>query len=135
MLAIGRNYERHAAESARAWGEQVKPPTIFTKAITSLTEPFADIAIDPEVSDKIDWEVELGVVIGKRGVNIKRSEARPFVFGYLVVNDVKSASCAADTSTTLTVKLTRLTPQGDTAKQIAQAMVVASAHPLSSRLD
>src|SRR5438067_3890986 len=88
VIAIGRNYEKHAAETARIEGREPSPPTIFTKAITSLTEPFADIAIDPEVSDKIDWEVELGVVIGKRGVNIKRSEARPFVFGYLVVNDV-----------------------------------------------
>jgi 2-keto-4-pentenoate hydratase/2-oxohepta-3-ene-1,7-dioic acid hydratase in catechol pathway len=55
VIAIGRNYEKHAAETARLEGREPSPPTIFTKAITSLTEPFGDIAIDPAVSDKIDW--------------------------------------------------------------------------------
>lgn len=88
VIAIGRNYEKHAAETARAEGREPSPPTIFTKAITSLTEPFADIAIDPEVSDKIDWEVELAIVIGRRGANINRNGARAHVFGYTVLNDV-----------------------------------------------
>ena len=88
VIALGRNYEKHAAETARAEGREPAPPTIFTKAITSLTEPYADIAIDPAVSDKIDWEVELALVIGKRGDNIDRADARPFVFGYTVLNDV-----------------------------------------------
>ena len=88
VIAIGRNYEKHAAETARLEGREPSPPTIFTKAITSLTEPFADIAIDPAVSDKIDWEVELAVIIGRRGANIKRQDARRHVFGYTVINDV-----------------------------------------------
>jgi 2-keto-4-pentenoate hydratase/2-oxohepta-3-ene-1,7-dioic acid hydratase in catechol pathway len=88
VIAIGRNYEKHAAETAQLEGREPSPPTIFTKAITSLTEPFADIAIDPAVSDKIDWEVELAIVIGKRGANIKREGARRHVFGYTVINDV-----------------------------------------------
>jgi len=90
VLAIGRNYERHAAESARAWGEQVKPPTVFTKAQTSLTGPFDDIPINPAVSDKIDWEAELGVVIGRGGANIKAADAMLHVFGYTVINDVSA---------------------------------------------
>src|SRR5256885_616507 len=53
VIAIGRNYEKHAAETAQE-GREPSPPTIFTKAITSLVEPFGDIAIDPAVSDKID---------------------------------------------------------------------------------
>ena len=88
VIAIGRNYEKHAAETARLEGREPSPPTVFTKAITSLTEPFADIAIDPTVSDKIDWEVELGVIVGVSGANIKRSDARRHVFGYTVFNDV-----------------------------------------------
>ncbi len=88
VIAVGRNYQKHAQETAVMEGREPSPPTIFTKAITSLTEPYADIAIDPEVSDKIDWEVELGVVIGKKGANIKRDRAGGFVFGYMVVNDV-----------------------------------------------
>jgi len=88
VIAIGRNYQKHAAETARIDGREPSPPTIFTKALTSLTEPNADIAIDSSVSDKIDWEVELAVVIGRRGVNIKRDAARAHVFGYSVINDV-----------------------------------------------
>jgi 2-keto-4-pentenoate hydratase/2-oxohepta-3-ene-1,7-dioic acid hydratase in catechol pathway len=86
VIAIGRNYQKHAEETAM--GHEPSPPTVFTKAITSLTEPFADIAIEPSVSDKIDWEVELAVVIGSRGANVKRAQARPYVFGYMALNDV-----------------------------------------------
>ena len=88
VIAIGRNYQKHAAETAAVEGREPSPPTIFTKAITSVTDPNADIAIDPSVSDRIDWEVELGVVIGRRGANIRRENARPYVFGYTAVNDV-----------------------------------------------
>ena len=88
VIAIGRNYQKHAEETAFMDGREPAPPTIFTKAITSLTEPYADIAIDASISDKIDWEVELGVVIGKRGANIKRARAMDHVFGYTVLNDV-----------------------------------------------
>jgi 2-keto-4-pentenoate hydratase/2-oxohepta-3-ene-1,7-dioic acid hydratase in catechol pathway len=88
VLAIGRNYQKHAEETARASNVEVGPPTIFTKAITTITAPYADIRIDPSVSTKIDWEVELGVVIGRRGANIKRQDALGHIFGYTVLNDV-----------------------------------------------
>jgi 2-keto-4-pentenoate hydratase/2-oxohepta-3-ene-1,7-dioic acid hydratase in catechol pathway len=88
VIAIGRNYQKHAEETAHVDGHEPSPPTVFTKAITSLTEPFADIVIDPSVSDKLDWEVELAVLIGKRGANIKRERALDHVFGYTVLNDV-----------------------------------------------
>jgi 2-keto-4-pentenoate hydratase/2-oxohepta-3-ene-1,7-dioic acid hydratase in catechol pathway len=68
----------------------VKPPTIFTKAITSITGPYDDIAIDPSFSDEMDWEVELGIVIGRRGANIARRDAGANVFGYYVLNDVSA---------------------------------------------
>jgi 2-keto-4-pentenoate hydratase/2-oxohepta-3-ene-1,7-dioic acid hydratase in catechol pathway len=88
VLAIGRNYQKHAEEGARALNTEVGPPTIFTKAITTISAPYADIRIDPSVSTKIDWEVELGVVIGRRGANIKRQDALGHIFGYTVLNDV-----------------------------------------------
>ena len=88
VIAIGRNYQKHAEETAHLDGHEPSPPTVFTKAITSLTEPFADIVIDPSVSDKLDWEVELAILIGKAGANIKRERARDHVFGYAVLNDV-----------------------------------------------
>jgi 2-keto-4-pentenoate hydratase/2-oxohepta-3-ene-1,7-dioic acid hydratase in catechol pathway len=76
--------------------KEPSPPTIFTKAITSLTEPYADIPIDPNLSTKIDWEVELAVVVGKRGVNIKRADALEYVFGYTVLNDVTARDIQSD---------------------------------------
>jgi 2-keto-4-pentenoate hydratase/2-oxohepta-3-ene-1,7-dioic acid hydratase in catechol pathway len=88
VLAIGRNYQKHAEEGARALDEEVKPPTIFTKAITTIIGPYDDIPVDDSVSDNIDWEVELGVVIGRAGRGIKRQDALDHVFGYCVVNDV-----------------------------------------------
>jgi 2-keto-4-pentenoate hydratase/2-oxohepta-3-ene-1,7-dioic acid hydratase in catechol pathway len=96
VIAIGRNYLKHAAETAKG-GEEPKPPTVFTKAITTIAAPHASIAIDPAVSDEIDWEVELGLVIGKRGVNITRAEALDHVFGYLVVNDLSARDIQNDT--------------------------------------
>ncbi len=88
IIAMGRNYQKHAEETAM--DGDVKPPTIFTKAITSITGPYDDIAIDPSISDKLDWEVELGVVIGKPGANITRRDAMEHVFGYFVLNDVSA---------------------------------------------
>ena len=95
VIAIGRNYAKHAAETA-SQGHEPSPPTIFTKAITSLTEPYADIAIDPSISDKIDWEVELAVIVGSPGVNIRRDAARAHIFGYSVINDVTARDIQAD---------------------------------------
>ena len=96
VIAIGRNYQKHAEETAHVMGSEPSPPTIFTKAITSLTDPFADIAIDPSVSDRIDWEVELAVVIGTRGANIKRGRALDHVFGFTVINDVTARDIQSD---------------------------------------
>jgi 2-keto-4-pentenoate hydratase/2-oxohepta-3-ene-1,7-dioic acid hydratase in catechol pathway len=95
VIAIGRNYAKHAAETA-AKGEKPKPPTVFSKAITSITGPHDDIPIDPGVSEEIDWEVELGVVIGKAGVNITREDALKHVFGYTVINDVTARDIQSD---------------------------------------
>ncbi|GAC1638348.1 MAG: fumarylacetoacetate hydrolase family protein [Candidatus Dormibacteraceae bacterium] len=96
VIAIGRNYQKHAEETAHVAGHESSPPTVFTKAITSLTEPFADIVIDPSISDKLDWEVELAILIGKGGSNVKRSQAMDFVFGYTVLNDVTARDIQTD---------------------------------------
>lgn len=93
VFCVGMNYAEHAAESLRTKGLPVKLPAIpvfFTKATTSVNAPFGDIPIDAQVSEQMDWEVELGVVIGKAGKNIKRAEALEHVFGYTVINDVSA---------------------------------------------
>jgi 2-keto-4-pentenoate hydratase/2-oxohepta-3-ene-1,7-dioic acid hydratase in catechol pathway len=90
VIAIGRNYQAHAEESARAAGKAPDPPTVFTKAITSLAGPHDDVVIDDAVTKEVDWEVELGLVVGRAGANIPRQRALDHVFGYLVVNDVSA---------------------------------------------
>jgi 2-keto-4-pentenoate hydratase/2-oxohepta-3-ene-1,7-dioic acid hydratase in catechol pathway len=95
VIAIGRNYAKHAAETA-AKGEAPKPPTVFSKAITSITGPNSDIPIDAAVSEEIDYEVELGVIIGKAGINITKEDALDHVFGYTVINDVTARDIQSD---------------------------------------
>ena len=90
VVAIGRNYQAHAEESARAAGKAVDPPTVFTKAVTSVAGPNDDVVIDPAVTSQVDWEVELGVVVGRAALNVPRARARDHIFGYMVVNDVSA---------------------------------------------
>jgi 2-keto-4-pentenoate hydratase/2-oxohepta-3-ene-1,7-dioic acid hydratase in catechol pathway len=91
VFCLGRNYVAHAEEAARARGQEVKIPTIpviFSKAPTTVTGPFDDIIADRSVTQQVDWEVELGAIIGKTGRNITKSDALDHVFGYTVINDV-----------------------------------------------
>jgi len=93
VLCIGMNYREHAAESLRAKNKPVVMPEVplfFTKNTNSLNSPYGDIPFDAGVSMEIDWEVELAVIIGKRGKNIKRENAYDYVFGYTVLNDVSA---------------------------------------------
>jgi 2-keto-4-pentenoate hydratase/2-oxohepta-3-ene-1,7-dioic acid hydratase in catechol pathway len=96
VFCLGRNYAEHAAESARAYRQEPPPeakveyPAVFTKATTSIIGPYDDIPYDPNISEEMDWEVELAVVIGRRGKNIRRDEALWYVFGYMVLNDISA---------------------------------------------
>jgi 2-keto-4-pentenoate hydratase/2-oxohepta-3-ene-1,7-dioic acid hydratase in catechol pathway len=90
VVAIGRNYHEHAVESARARSEEVTRPTVFTKAQTSINGPYGDIPSHTDVTEQLDWEVELGVVIGTGGLGIARDEALQHVFGYTVINDISA---------------------------------------------
>ena len=68
VFCVGRNYLTHIEEGARARGVEVKipaAPVFFTKAPTAVTGPFDDIPWDRSVTQQVDWEAELGVVIGK----------------------------------------------------------------------
>ncbi|MCP1168543.1 fumarylacetoacetate hydrolase family protein [Limimaricola litoreus] len=84
FICIGLNYADHAAES----GLDVPPePVIFNKWTSAITGPDDDVII-PRGSKKTDWEVELGVVIGKGGAYIDEADAMEHVAGFCVVNDV-----------------------------------------------
>jgi 2,4-diketo-3-deoxy-L-fuconate hydrolase len=84
FIAIGLNYSDHAAEAGMAVPSE---PIIFMKATTSITGP-NDKVIVPKGSTKLDWEVELAVVIGKKAQYVPQDKAIDYVAGYTVVNDV-----------------------------------------------
>ncbi len=93
IFCLGLNYASHMEETARARGRQVKIPEVpvfFTKAPTSVSGPADPIPWDPAVTAEVDYEVELGVVIGKTGKNIPRAKAYDHVFGYTVINDTSA---------------------------------------------
>ncbi|WP_263372789.1 fumarylacetoacetate hydrolase family protein [Granulicella aggregans] len=84
FICIGLNYSDHAAESGMA---VPKEPVVFMKATSSIIGPDDDVMI-PRDSLKTDWEVELGVVIGKEAKYVDEAEALSYVAGYCVVNDL-----------------------------------------------
>ena len=84
FVAIGLNYSDHAAEVGAAIPSE---PIIFLKAVTSLSGP-NDPVEKPRGSTKLDWEVELGLVIGKRGKYVDEADALAHVAGYCLANDV-----------------------------------------------
>jgi len=93
VFCLGQNYLAHARESAQARGREMRVPTvpvIFTKASTTVSGPFDDIAVDRDATQQVDWEVELGVVIGTSGRNIAKGDALRHVFGYTVINDLSA---------------------------------------------
>ena len=84
FVAIGLNYSDHAAETG------AKPPSepiVFMKATSSINGPNDDIEISKD-SQKLDWEVELGIVIGKDLKNISEKESEKHILGYCLVNDI-----------------------------------------------
>jgi len=84
VFCLGLNYAAHAKESSQARGREMKIPTvpvIFTKAPTTVSGPFDDVAVDRQATQQVDWEVELGVIIGRRGKNIAEADAMSHVPG------------------------------------------------------
>ena len=84
FVAIGLNYSDHAAEAGMPIPTE---PIIFMKATTSINGP-NDKVVVPKNSTKLDWEVELGVVIGKKAQYVPQDKALDYVAGYTVVNDI-----------------------------------------------
>ena len=84
FIAVGLNFADHAAESNLPIPEE---PVLFTKAVSCLTGPNDPVMI-PRGSEKTDWEVELGVVIGSRARYVTENEALDHVAGYVLINDV-----------------------------------------------
>jgi 2-keto-4-pentenoate hydratase/2-oxohepta-3-ene-1,7-dioic acid hydratase in catechol pathway len=93
VVCLGLNYISHAKESAQARGREFKipeAPVFFTKAPTSVSGPRDPIPWDSSLTTQLDYEAELGIVIGVRGRNIARDRALEYVFGYTIINDISA---------------------------------------------
>ncbi|MFN0085163.1 MAG: fumarylacetoacetate hydrolase family protein [Blastocatellia bacterium] len=86
VIAIGRNYHDHALEGG---SEPPKSPMIFTKFINTLTGHNTPVKLH-KISEQIDFEAELGVVIGKRASQVREEDALDYVFGYTCLHDVSA---------------------------------------------
>ena len=87
-LAIGMNYGAHAKEAEKLGVTVSKHQTWFNKQTTCIVGPYAQI--DPGVTERLDYEVELGVVIGAPAKGVSEADAHRHVFGYFVANDVSA---------------------------------------------
>jgi 2-keto-4-pentenoate hydratase/2-oxohepta-3-ene-1,7-dioic acid hydratase in catechol pathway len=87
IIAIGQNYMDHCREC------NVPPPklpVVFTKFPSSINSPTGDLQWRSDLTTQVDWEAELGVVIGQRARHVPEEEAMDYVFGYTVINDVSA---------------------------------------------
>lgn len=91
VIGIGLNYAEHVEESARAMDttREVSYPVIFIKPPTAVTGPDTNI-VHPAFTRQLDWESELGVVIGRRCRHVAETDAMGAVFGYTCVNDISA---------------------------------------------
>lgn len=93
VFCVGRNYQEHIEEGDKVYGANsgfagVPPaPIFFTKPATSIIGPDADVLLH-KITKRLDYEIELGVVIGKGGINITESDALAHVWGYTIINDI-----------------------------------------------
>ena len=93
VFCLGLNYKAHAAEGAEHFGQPMslpEYPIFFSKPPTAVTGPDADIAVNPKVTQQVDWEVEMTLVIGTGGRDIAKGDALSHVFGYTIANDVSA---------------------------------------------
>ncbi len=96
IFGIGLNYTEHVAESARALDTTGKLPTkciIFSKPTTAVIAPNEPIWHNEKITKQLDWEGELGVIIGSRATKVKKENALKHVFGYTIINDISARDC------------------------------------------
>ncbi len=96
IIGIGLNYTEHVAESARTLdttGKLPQKPIIFSKPPTTVTATNTEIIKNTKLTEQLDWEVELAVVIGKKGKYVPKADAMDYVFGFTVINDISARDC------------------------------------------
>jgi 2-keto-4-pentenoate hydratase/2-oxohepta-3-ene-1,7-dioic acid hydratase in catechol pathway len=93
IFCLGQNYLSHAKEAARARERELKLPDVpifFTKTPTTVTGPFDAVPWDPSVTQQLDYEAELAVIVGLVTKNVSRAQALERVFGYTIINDLSA---------------------------------------------
>jgi 2-keto-4-pentenoate hydratase/2-oxohepta-3-ene-1,7-dioic acid hydratase in catechol pathway len=96
IFGIGLNYVEHVAESSRSLDTSKELPTqpvIFSKPPTAVIGPGAAIEHNSAITQQLDWEVELAVIMGRRAKRVAESEALSYVFGYSVMIDMSARDC------------------------------------------
>ncbi|WPH16311.1 fumarylacetoacetate hydrolase family protein [Variovorax paradoxus] len=96
IFGIGLNYAEHIAESSRALdtaNELPKQPVIFSKPPTAVIGPGDAIEHNAKITQQLDWEVELAVIMGRRASRVTEADALSFVFGYSVMIDMSARDC------------------------------------------
>jgi len=91
VMCLGLNYAKHVDENTKVLGREVSAPEfpiVFTKAPSAVNSAYGEIPLDFEISEKFDWEVELGIIIGKTGKKIQAENAFEHIFGYTIINDI-----------------------------------------------
>jgi 2-keto-4-pentenoate hydratase/2-oxohepta-3-ene-1,7-dioic acid hydratase in catechol pathway len=88
VFAAGANYRSHVEESAHSAAEPDRP-IFFTKATTSVTGP-GDVVVESALTTRVDWEVEVAVVLGAGGRHLSPSAAQEAIFGYMTANDLSA---------------------------------------------
>lgn len=111
IIAIGRNYVEHAKETGSA---VPKAPIIFSKFPSSVIGPDQTISWSKSITQEVDWEGELAVVIGKRGRNISEENAYSHIYGYTIANDIsaRDLQLRVDTQWTRGKSLDTFCPMG-----------------------
>jgi 2-keto-4-pentenoate hydratase/2-oxohepta-3-ene-1,7-dioic acid hydratase in catechol pathway len=93
VFGVGLNYREHVREGADIVGRSAEPPafpTFFTRSPTSVIGPEEPVRLDQSVTLELDYEAELGVIVGRNGIDLTPTAALDFVFGYTIVNDLSA---------------------------------------------
>lgn len=96
IIGIGLNYTEHVAESARTLDTTGKLPTqpiIFSKPPTTVTATNTEVIKNTKLTQQLDYECELAVIISSKGKYVPKSEALDYVFGYTIINDISARDC------------------------------------------
>jgi 2-keto-4-pentenoate hydratase/2-oxohepta-3-ene-1,7-dioic acid hydratase in catechol pathway len=130
-LAIGMNYRDHAEEARKAGITVPKVQVWFNKQVSSITGPFSPIHLPP-VTEKLDYEAELGVVIGKRCRHVSSADAKQVIGGYFIANDVTARDWQQASPTWTLGK--SFDTHGPTGPWVVTADEITDPHKLDMRL-